>query len=96
MLVTIYFSFSSGKISNYCKDPDKKVYGLVDDGITNSLFGVKHYYNPDSGARHFQVDTEKIDDEKTKCHVKSKGRRFYYKGQKVTNNFIFCIIIGLR
>ena len=111
MLVTIFFSFSSGKISNYCKDPDKKVYGLVGDGKTNSLhqtlYSLKHYYFPDSGVKRFQVDTEKIDDEKTKCHVKSKGRRFIKKNKnsqlfyasfhlKVNRELINCLIIGFR
>ena len=35
MLVT--FTISSGKISNYCKDPNKKVYGLVDDSKLKSI-----------------------------------------------------------
>ena len=111
VLVTIYFSFSSGKISNYCKDPDKKVYGLVGDGKTNSLhqtlYSLKHYYFPDSGVKRFQVDTEKIDDEKTKCHVKSKGRRFIKKNKnsqlfyacfhlKVNRELTNCLIIGFR
>ena len=39
--------------------------------------------------RHFQVDTEKINDEDTRCHVKSKGRRFFNGRKKVTNYLFF-------